>query len=75
MINKIVQSMAEALAGIPILVITGDSDPRHPRAVDEEVAAYFGADFIWLADRGLTGHGHMMMIEHGHDVVADAHGL
>jgi pimeloyl-ACP methyl ester carboxylesterase len=72
----------EALAGIPILVITGDSDPRHPRAVDEEVAAYFGADFIWLADRGLTGHGHMMMIEHGHDVVADiflnwldAHGL
>ena len=61
----------EALAGIPIVVITGDSDPRHPREVDAEVAAYFGADFIWLADRGLTGHGHMIMIEHGHDVVAD----
>jgi pimeloyl-ACP methyl ester carboxylesterase len=61
----------EALAGIPVVVITGDSDPRHPREVDAEVAAFAGADFIWLADRGLTGHGHMMMIEHGHDVVAD----
>ncbi len=60
----------EALAGIPIVVITGDQDPRHPRAADEEVAEYFGADFIWLADRGLRGHGHMMMIEHGHDVIA-----
>jgi len=59
-----------ALAGIPIVVITGDQDPRHPRSADEEVAGYFGADFVWLADRGLPGHGHMMMIEHGHDVIA-----
>jgi hypothetical protein len=36
-------------------------NPRHPR----------GADFIWLADRGLTGHGHMMMLEPGHDVIAN----
>jgi pimeloyl-ACP methyl ester carboxylesterase len=61
----------EALAGIPIVVITGDQDPRHPRAADEKVAEFFGADFIWHADRGLRGHGHMMMIEHGHDVIAD----
>jgi pimeloyl-ACP methyl ester carboxylesterase len=61
----------EALAGIPIVVITGDQDPRHPRAVDERIADFFGAEFIWLADRGLRGHGHLMMIEHGHDVVAD----
>ena len=72
----------ESLAGIPIVVITGDMDPRHPRAVDEEIAEYFGAEFIWLADRGLRGHGHMMMIEHGHDAIAkifldwlDARGL
>jgi pimeloyl-ACP methyl ester carboxylesterase len=61
----------EALAGIPIVVITGDQDPRHPRVTDEGIAEYFGADFIWLADRGITGHGHMMMIEHGNDVIAD----
>ncbi len=61
----------QALAGIPIVVITGDQDPRHPRPADQKIADYFGADFIWLADRGLLGHGHMMMIEHGHDVIAD----
>lgn len=61
----------DALAGIPILVMTGDQDPRHPRATDEGVATFFGADFIWLADRGMAGHGHMMMIEHGHEAIAD----
>ena len=61
----------QALAGIPILVITGDQDPRHPRIADAKIADYFGADFVWLPDRGLRGHGHMMMIEHGHDAVAD----
>ena len=61
----------ESLAGIPIVVITGDQDPRHPRVTDEGIATYFGADFIWLADRGMRGHGHMMMIEHGHDAIAD----
>ena len=61
----------QALAGIPIVVITGDSDPRHPRVTDEGIAKYFGADYIWLADRGMAGHGHMMMIEHGNDAVAD----
>lgn len=61
----------QALAGIPIVVITGDEDPRHPRAADAKIADYFGAEFIWLADRGITGHGHMMMIEDGHDAIAD----
>ncbi len=60
----------DSLTGIPIVIITGDQDPRHPRAADEAIATFFGADFIWLADRGLTGHGHMMMIEHGHDAIA-----
>lgn len=61
----------DALRGIPIAVFTGDSDPRHPRAVDAEVAAFFGAEFVWLADRGLAGHGHMCMIEDGNLAVAD----
>jgi pimeloyl-ACP methyl ester carboxylesterase len=61
----------EALAGIPIVVITGDQDPRHPRVTDEAIATYFGADFIWLPERGLSGHGHMMMIEAGNEAIAD----
>jgi pimeloyl-ACP methyl ester carboxylesterase len=61
----------QALAGIPILILTGDRDPRHPRVTDEAIATYFGAEFLWLADRGLTGHGHLMMIEHGHETIAD----
>jgi pimeloyl-ACP methyl ester carboxylesterase len=60
-----------ALAGIPILIITGDDDPRHPRETDEAIATYFGADFLWLADAGLPGHGHMQMIEHGNLAIAD----
>jgi pimeloyl-ACP methyl ester carboxylesterase len=60
-----------ALSGIPIAIFTGDNDPRHPRAIDAAVAAYFGAEFVWLADRGLTGHGHMCMIEDGNLAVAD----
>jgi pimeloyl-ACP methyl ester carboxylesterase len=61
----------EPLHGIPIAVFTGDNDPRHPYAVDAAVAAYFGAEFVWLADRGLAGHGHMCMIEDGNLAVAD----
>jgi pimeloyl-ACP methyl ester carboxylesterase len=60
----------QALAGIPKVVMTGDADTRHPRDVDAEVAAYFGCEFVWLADRGLTDRGHMLMIEHGSDEVA-----
>jgi pimeloyl-ACP methyl ester carboxylesterase len=62
---------AEVFAGLPILVVTGDQDPRHPRETDEAVAAFTGADFIWLPDAGLTGHGHMQMIEHGNLAIAD----
>ena len=61
----------EVFAGMPILVVTGDEDPRHPRETDEAVAAYTGADFIWLPDAGLPGHGHMQMIEHGNLAIAD----
>jgi pimeloyl-ACP methyl ester carboxylesterase len=61
----------EVFAGTPIVVITGDEDPRHPRETDEAVAAFVGADFIWLPDAGLAGHGHMQMIEHGNLAIAD----
>ena len=61
----------ESLGGIPKLIITGDQDPRHPRVTDEGIATYFGAEFIWLADRGMPGHGHMMMIERDNFAIAD----
>lgn len=61
----------EALAGVPVLVVTGDEDAGHPRAVDASTAHYFGGDFVWLAAVGLVGHGHMLMLEHGNLQVAD----
>lgn len=61
----------EALAGVPVLVVTGDQDAGHPREVDEATARYFGGDFVWLVDAELPGHGHMMMLEHGNLEVAD----
>jgi pimeloyl-ACP methyl ester carboxylesterase len=64
-----------------ILIVTGDCDPRHPRDVDGATARYLGAEFWWLAERGIAGNGHMMMIEDNSDELAtmilgwlDAHG-
>ena len=64
-------SSPERLAPIPIVVIAGDMDARHPREVDEPLAKYVGGDFIWLPDVGLEGHGHMVMLEEGNLAVAD----
>jgi pimeloyl-ACP methyl ester carboxylesterase len=53
-----------------ILIVTGDHDTRHPRAVDEATARYLGAEFVWLPERGIRGNGHMMMIEDNSDELA-----
>ena len=58
------------LHDLPMLVVTGDADPRHPKETDGALARYLGADFIWLADIGITGNGHMLMIEDNHEVLA-----
>ena len=55
---------------MPKLIVTGDFDPRHPRAVDEATARYVGAEFVWLPDRGIQGNGHMTMIEDNSDEIA-----
>jgi pimeloyl-ACP methyl ester carboxylesterase len=55
---------------MPMLIVTGDLDPRHPRAVDEATALYVGAEFVWLPDRGINGNGHMTMIEDNSDEIA-----
>ncbi|MEH2359265.1 alpha/beta fold hydrolase [Nostoc sp.] len=64
-------SHPHVLFEIPILVITGDQDPRHSREVDAETAKYFRGDFIWLPEVGLPGHGHLPMLEHGNLAIAD----
>lgn len=61
----------DILRNTPMVVVTGNMDPRHARDVDERIAQWFSKDFIWLPDRGLPGHGHQMMIEHGNLEVAD----
>jgi pimeloyl-ACP methyl ester carboxylesterase len=55
---------------MPKLIVTGDLDLRHPRAVDEATAQYIGAEFIWLPDRSIHGNGHMTMIEDNSDEIA-----
>jgi len=60
----------KSLSGLPILIVTGDQDRRHPRGMDEGTANYLGAEFVWLADRGIAGNGHLLMIEDNSDEIA-----
>jgi hypothetical protein len=39
--------------------------------MDETTAHYLGAEFVWLPEEGITGNGHMPMIEDNSDIVAD----
>jgi pimeloyl-ACP methyl ester carboxylesterase len=60
-----------SLKDTPILIVTGDHDPRHPRAMDEATARYLGAEFLWLPDEGIVGNGHIPMIEDNSATIAD----
>jgi len=51
-----------------VLIVTGSRDTSHPREMDERVARWLAehgatVHFEWLADRGIEGNGHMMMLE------------
>ncbi|OYU48938.1 MAG: alpha/beta hydrolase [Rhizobiales bacterium PAR1] len=59
-----------SLAKLPILIVTGDHDPRHPREIDQATATFLGAEFLWLPDIGIKGNGHMPMIEDNSDTIA-----
>ena len=59
-----------SLRNVPQVLLTGDQDPRHPRPVDEKTARFVGAEHIYLADVGIRGHGHMMMIEKDNEKIA-----
>ena len=61
--------------GKRILVLIGTEDLGHPRAVDEPIADWLNAhgakaDFICLGDRGISGNGHMLMLERNSDAIA-----
>lgn len=63
------------LAGKRILVITGTDDLDHSREVDGAVVTWLNAlgakaDFCFLADRGIVGNGHMLMLEQNSDEIA-----
>ncbi len=63
------------LAGKRVLVITGTADLDHSREVDGAVVAWLEehgakADFCFLADRGIVGNGHMLMLEQNSDEIA-----
>ncbi len=66
----------ENFRGKPILIVTGSHDLDHPRALDEGTAVWLkekgaAAEFIYLPDRGITGNGHVMMMEDNSDALAD----
>jgi pimeloyl-ACP methyl ester carboxylesterase len=54
----------------PILIVTGDSDPRHPRKLDQRTASALGAQFVWLGDRAITGNGHMLMVDRNSRIIS-----
>jgi pimeloyl-ACP methyl ester carboxylesterase len=63
------------LAGKRILVITGTADLDHAREVDGAIVTWLKAngaraDFCFLADRGIVGNGHMLMLEQNSDEIA-----
>lgn len=57
-----------SLKGIKILVITGETDPRHPQEIDKSIVDYFwsygiDARHYYLPHFGLWGNGHLLMLE------------
>ncbi len=57
------------------LVMIGTDDIDHPRELDQRIADWLNekgakADFWFLGDHGVTGNGHMMMIENNSDAIA-----
>ncbi|WP_158792037.1 alpha/beta fold hydrolase [Granulicella sp. L60] len=65
----------DLLAKMPVMVLTGSEDLEHPLHVDKHLTEWLvscGAlgDFVWLADKGISGNGHMLMMEENSDATA-----
>jgi pimeloyl-ACP methyl ester carboxylesterase len=64
-----------SLRGKPVLIVTGTDDIDHPRDFDGKIAEWLtgaGAkvDYWFLSDKGITGNGHMMMLESNSNQIA-----
>ncbi|WP_375398111.1 alpha/beta fold hydrolase [uncultured Sphingomonas sp.] len=62
-------------AGKPVLLVVGTDDFDHTEAADRPIVEWLnanGADayFLALGERGISGNGHMMMLERNSDAVA-----
>jgi len=70
------ESDPQRLKGKRVLVITGSDDLDHSREVDGAIVTWLNdigaeAGFCFLADRGIVGNGHMLMLEQNSDAIAD----
>lgn len=62
--------------GTPVLVITGTEDIDHRPAVDGAIVTWLNehgarAEFRYLGEIGITGNGHMLMLEKNSGEIAD----
>ena len=74
--SQIKVSDTSGFRGKPVLIVTGEHDIDHSREVDGAVAEWLaeaGADieFHYLADHGIGGNGHIMMVEDNSDEIAN----
>ena len=65
----------DAMAGTPILLVTAEADPDHTRESDGAIVDWFveqglEAELCYLPDKGISGNGHMMMLERNSDDIA-----
>lgn len=64
-------SSTKGAKSLPILIVTGELDLRHPREIDAALARYLDAEHLWLPDAGIKGNGHMLMLEKNSNDIAD----
>lgn len=67
---KIDEQALSSRKNCKVFVVTGDFDPPHPYATDNAIVEELNrigvpAEFVWLADYDLRGHGHMFTMENG----------
>jgi len=60
-----------------VLVVTGTNDADHTRDIDGRIVTFLkqhgvDAEFLWLGDQGMTGNGHMLMLERNSDQISAA---
>jgi pimeloyl-ACP methyl ester carboxylesterase len=65
-----------AFAGKRIMIVTGTNDVDHPEAFERGMCAWLNAqgaraEFVYLGERGISGNGHMMMLERNSSAIAD----